>query len=188
MLCQWCRKHQNTQHPLSLCNGYSWVSTVVCNHTLGLNGLHGGSEEWFSSPQLQLMVITPGIFLGCRTQVPVLPSGWKNDSVVWKAETSGSLRKVAFSSCIVTINMCICAMYSYTSRTWYLHLRAQRRCFGKAAPVVLASSYHDLCSSSTRRCGAHQTGALTETWAVLMKSRRGCTRISVYRRICFIHL
>lgn len=114
--------------------------------------------------------------------------GWKNDSVVWKAETSGSLREVAFSFCILTINMCICAMCSYTSRTWYLHPRAQRRCFGEAAPVVVASSYHHLCSSSTRRCGSHKTGALTETWSVLIKSRRGCMRVNMYRRVCFIHL
>lgn len=92
------------------------------------------------------------------------------------------------SFCVVTINMCIYAMYSYTSRTRYVDPRAQRRCFGKAAPVVVASSYHHLCSSSTRRCGAHKTRALTETWSVLMKSRRGCTRVDVYRRICFIHL
>lgn len=130
--------------------------------TLGHNGSHGSTQQWFSFPQLQLMVVTPGIFLGCRTQVPVLPSrsGWKNYSVVWKAETSGSLREVAFSFCSNAINMCICAMYSYTSRTWYLNPRAQRRCFGKAAPVVMASSYHHLCSSSTRRCGVHKTG----TW------------------------
>lgn len=115
-------------------------------------------------------------------------SGWKNDNVVWEAEASGSLREVAFSFCVVTINMCICATYSYTSRTWYLHPGAPRRYFGKAAPVVVASSYHQLCSSSIRRCGAHKTGALTETWSVLMKSRRGCARVNVYRRICFIHL
>lgn len=45
----------------------------------------------------------------------------------------------------------------------------------KLHPVAVVSSYHYLCSLSTRRCGAHKTGALTETWSVLMKSRKGCT-------------
>lgn len=59
---------------LSLYNGYLWVSTVVCNDTPILNGLNGSTEEWFSFPQLQLMVITPGVSWDvehrCQSRMP----------------------------------------------------------------------------------------------------------------------